>query len=82
VGRDAFVGFCRRENPPATAGVILTLVTHDVDGWHRHLSKRGVPFEKAPAYNPTYDIYHCFLRDPNGYLLEIQAFRDPRWPQA
>ncbi|MGC9334228.1 MAG: VOC family protein, partial [Anaerolineae bacterium] len=19
-------------------------------------------------------IYHCFLRDPNGYLIEIQRF--------
>jgi len=25
-------------------------------------------------------IYHCFLRDPNGYLLEIQRFLDPAWP--
>jgi catechol 2,3-dioxygenase-like lactoylglutathione lyase family enzyme len=40
----------------------------------------GVEFEKAPTMNPDYHIYHCFLRDPNGYLIEIQRFEDPRWP--
>ena len=24
-------------------------------------------------------IYHCFLRDPNGYLIEIQRFLNPAW---
>jgi catechol 2,3-dioxygenase-like lactoylglutathione lyase family enzyme len=80
VARGAFVGFCRRAEPPATGSVIVTWVTDDVDGWHRRLVARGVVFEKPPSYNPAYDIYHCFLRDPNGYLLEIQTFRDPRWP--
>lgn len=80
VGRDAFVGFCQRPDPPVTASVILTLITEDVDGWHRRLIDRGVAFEKPPSYNPAYNIYHCFLRDPNGYLLEIQRFLDPRWP--
>jgi len=23
--------------------------------------------------------FYCFLRDPNGYLIEIQRFEDPRW---
>jgi hypothetical protein len=27
------------------------------------------------------NIYHCFLRDPNGYLIEIQRFLDPAWPR-
>ncbi|OQY24133.1 MAG: hypothetical protein DRJ03_06405 [Chloroflexi bacterium] len=29
--------------------------------------------------NPRYNIYHCFLRDPNGYLIEIQRFLDSAW---
>ncbi len=39
-----------------------------------------VPFEKESAFNPDYKIYHCSLRDPNGYLVEIQRFEDERWP--
>ena len=29
----AFIGICRRDKPPASDGIILTLVTDDVDGW-------------------------------------------------
>jgi hypothetical protein len=36
-----------------------------------------IRFEKPPAANPRYNIYHCFLRDPNGYLLEIRRFLHP-----
>jgi catechol 2,3-dioxygenase-like lactoylglutathione lyase family enzyme len=57
--------------------VILTLVTDDVDGWHERFIAAGVTSEKPPQHNPTFNIYHCFLRDPNGYLLEIQRFEDP-----
>jgi catechol 2,3-dioxygenase-like lactoylglutathione lyase family enzyme len=76
---DAYLGFCQRDAAPEPAGVILTLVTDDVDGWHERLSAAGIAFEKEPAVNPDYGIYHCFLRDPSGYLVEIQRFLDPRW---
>lgn len=79
VAEGAYVGFCGREGAPRPVGVILTFVTDDVDGWYDRLSDAGVLFEKEPAFNPDYRIYHCFLRDPNGYLLEIQRFEDPRW---
>lgn len=78
VGAGGFVGFCRRHDTPAAPhGVILTLVTDEVDAWYERLRARGVTFEQAPRLNPAYGIYHCFLRDPNGYLLEIQRFNDP-----
>jgi catechol 2,3-dioxygenase-like lactoylglutathione lyase family enzyme len=54
-------------------------VTQEVDEYCRLLRERGVVFEKEPAFNADYQIYHCFLRDPNGYLVEIQRFEDPRW---
>ena len=80
-GAGSFLGFCQRAEAPADpAGVIVTLVTAEVDDWYDFLSGRGVSFEKPPAHNPAYNIYHCFLRDPNGYLLEIQQFLDPAWP--
>ena len=79
VNGGAFIGVCQSEKITDTNGVILTLVSEDVDGWHARLEDRGVQFEKAPALNPKFNIYHCFLRDPNGYLIEIQRFEDPNW---
>ncbi|MGC9523842.1 MAG: VOC family protein [Anaerolineae bacterium] len=80
VSSDGYLGFCRRETPTERPeGIILTLVTEEVDAWYRRLSDHGVSFENPPAHNQRYGIYHCFLRDPNGYLIEIQCFDDPRW---
>ena len=41
----------------------------------------GVSCEKEPTYNPTYDIDHAFYRDPDGYLVEVQRFRQAEWPR-
>lgn len=79
VSDGAFIGICQSEKAPDADGVILTLVSDDVDWWYAQLVGRGVQFEKAPALNPKFNIYHCFLRDPNGYLIEIQRFEDPDW---
>ena len=82
VSNDAFLAFCQRPTAEQPEGVIFTLVTQDVDGWHAYLVDRGVAIEKPPTLNPAYNIYQCFVRDPNGYLLEIQTFMDPAWPRA
>lgn len=78
VNENAFVGFCARahapENPP---GVILTLVTEAVDAWHARLFAQGVAFDMPPTRNERYRIDHCFLRDPDGYRIEIQRFEEP-----
>lgn len=80
VSSSGYLGLCQRATAPAEpVGVILTLVTPAVDEWYARLQERGVVFDKAPAVNPNYGIYHCFLRDPNGYLIEIQRFLDPAW---
>ncbi len=80
-GGGCFLGFCQRdETPEVPSGVIITLVTAEVDEWYYYLLDKGLAFEKPPALYPAYNIYHCFLRDPNGYLLEIQQFLDPAWP--
>ena len=82
VGSSAFLGFCRHltSGGEQSSGVILTLVSQDIDGWYDYLRQKGIEFEKPPQYNSQFKIYHCFLRDPNGYLIEIQRFEDPRWP--
>ncbi len=79
---NAFLGFCQHLEAAKPEGVILTLVADDVDGWHDYLRAQGVPIEKPPTLYERFNIYHCFFRDPNGYLLEIQRFLDPAWPAA
>ena len=83
-GGDAYLGFCQTvgehmQAPPAVNHIMLTLVTSDVDGWHAYLLEKGVVIEKPPTLNEKFNIYQCFLRDPNGYLIEIQTFLDPNW---
>ncbi|MBZ0299525.1 MAG: VOC family protein [Anaerolineae bacterium] len=77
VSTDGYLGICQRDGAVIDADrrtLILTLVTPDVDGWYAALRARGVVFEEPPQVNPRYRIYHCFLRDPNGYQIEIQRF--------
>lgn len=77
----SFLGFCQRDGfSPDSSVVIYTLVTSVVDEWYQYLLSKKVEIEKAPAYNPKFNIYHFFFKDPNGYLVEIQEFRDPAWP--
>ena len=74
-----YIGLCQTERSSTLQtgkqpGVIFTLVTQQVNEWYEYLKERGVEFEKPPSKNELYNIYHCFLRDPNGYLIEIQRF--------
>ncbi|GAB1541374.1 VOC family protein [Scytonema sp. NUACC21] len=76
-----YLGLCQTSEtaiPPngKRSHIIFTIVTQQVDEWYEHLKQRGVEFEKPPAFNEKFKIYHCFLRDPNGYLIEIQRFED------
>lgn len=77
VTEDGHLAFCQRdEAPDVPVGVIFTIITPDVDIWYETLRAKGVNFEQPPVENPKYHIYHCFLRDPNGYLIEVQRFLD------
>lgn len=82
VASAGYLGFCRHDRLPGGegaqhAGLILTLVTHDVDGAYAHLVAHGVACEGPPEWSETYGIYHLFARDPDGYRVEIQRFREP-----
>lgn len=79
VNGSGYLGLCQaseRLTPSADkkSSVIFTLVTQQVDEWFEYLKERGIEFEKPPALNENYNIYHCFFRDPDGYLIEIQRF--------
>jgi len=79
ISDSAFVGLCEKVEPLISDGVIVTLVTDDVDGWHDRLRSAGVHIDSGPSHNPVYDIYHCFVRDPDGWRVEIQRFCNPAW---
>jgi catechol 2,3-dioxygenase-like lactoylglutathione lyase family enzyme len=75
VAGDSYLGICQRNDTAKQhSDIILTIVTKDVDQWHTHLQNCGVDIEKAPENNLKYNIYHFFLHDPDGYLIEIQCF--------
>lgn len=82
-GGGGYLGYCERlEGERNTAGVIFTLVVQggsEVDAWYARLLKKGVRIPDPPRHNPLCGIYHFFFRDPDGYTLEIQAFKDTDW---
>ena len=75
------VGQCNEKWSPTPGGIIVTLVTNDVDEWYERLRSKRVVFDAPPSQNDAFNIYHCFLRDPDGYQIEIQRFGDPAWPK-
>ena len=82
ISPDGYLGFCEKEDVSTVKdGVIITLVTEKVDEVIVSLRARGLSLEKEPAFNPAFNIYHAFFRDPNGLLIEVQRFEDPTWPK-
>ncbi len=80
LGGTGFVGFCLGDGPlTPPSGVIITIVTQEVDQWYDRLVAQGVTVDGHARANPSYKIYHFFARDPNGYRVEIQRFDDPNW---
>lgn len=78
----AYVGICRGLEAAPTDGVIVTLVTDDVDAAYARFSAAGVPTEAPPRLNERFGIYHFFARDPAGWRVEVQRFVDPPLPGA
>lgn len=78
-----YLGFCERlETQVKIGGIIFTMTVggkREVDDWYAYLLKKGVDIPDLPKDNLKYEIYHFFFRDPDGYMLEIQAFHDPDW---
>jgi catechol 2,3-dioxygenase-like lactoylglutathione lyase family enzyme len=79
VAGGGFVGFCAKDGAGAVPGIIVTLVTDDVDAWHARVTEAGLETDGAPRLNPQYDIYHFYTTDPDGWAVEVQRFEDPRW---
>ena len=77
VAEGAFLGFCTTTAREFEKGALVTLVTDDVDAWASRLHQAGAVCEKEPSPTPSFGIYNCFFRDPEGRMLEIQRFDEP-----
>ena len=78
VASEAYLGFCQHEGDiPDHKGVIITLLTDEVDEVYRRLLRLNIETEGKPKENGSFGIYHFFARDPDGYRLEVQRFSDP-----
>lgn len=70
-----YLGICSHR-PPDPGGVIVTLLADDVDGWAERLVAAGHEVE-GPTANERFALYHLFVHDPDGHLVEIQRFDEP-----
>ncbi len=69
------LGFCEHvEILNGEKSPIVTFVVEDVDDYYQTLINKSVKVAHPPKENPKFKIYHFFLKDPNGYTLEIQKF--------
>lgn len=71
------LGFCT--HIPVTKSQrcpIITLVADDIDEIYQRLDLAGLSMEHEPRENSRFKIYHFFVTDPNGYLVEVQRFLD------
>lgn len=78
VSPDGYLGVCDHRRPDP-GGVIITLVSDDVDGWADRLRAAGHDVD-GPHANDRFELYHLFVHDPDGHLVEVQRFDEPLRP--
>jgi catechol 2,3-dioxygenase-like lactoylglutathione lyase family enzyme len=77
-GPTSYLGFCERGYTiPTDFRVVITLLIDDVDGVYKLLKARNIAIESEPELSERFNVYQFFVRDPNGYLVEIQRFLEP-----
>lgn len=79
VAEGAYIGICNHAGPPSPDAIMLTVVRADVEQWCASAAEAGAEFDKAPTYNERFGITQAFLRDPDGYIVEVQRFDDLDW---
>ena len=79
--RNSAIGVCRvfGDRVVEPKGGMISLVTADVDALHARLLNNGAHIDEAPQRLERFGIYRFALRDPNGYVIEIQQFDDADW---
>lgn len=77
----SFLGVCDvATRPRGTKGMMLTFLVADARDTCARLEAQGVVFDEPLALRGGGTLRSAFFRDPDGYVLEIQEFLDPRWP--
>ncbi len=81
VSPTGFLGVCDKVGRPrGTKGMMFTFLVENVEEAYAWMVARGVAFDGPPDMRGGKNVYSAFFKDPEGYWLEIQEFRDPRWP--
>jgi catechol 2,3-dioxygenase-like lactoylglutathione lyase family enzyme len=77
-GPTSYIGFCERGySIPREFRVVITLLIDDVDGVYKHLKANNIATESEPELSERFNVYQFFIRDPHGYVVEIQRFLEP-----
>jgi catechol 2,3-dioxygenase-like lactoylglutathione lyase family enzyme len=64
------------ETPPSLKRVsnFLNLRVADIWACYRDWSAKGAPFLTEPLANPDGWEWRCYMRDPDGYLIEVGQY--------
>jgi len=70
------LGFCERAKPDKDFGIITFYcpTREDVDDLYTKFESVA---DAPPKVNEKYDIYHFFMKDPEGRVVEFQQFLGP-----
>jgi hypothetical protein len=52
--------------------VIICLNVYDADAWYNRITSKGIEIEEKPKESERLKIKVFMLKDPEGYVLEIQ----------
>ncbi len=68
---DGNVGY---HKPSEIKPVMLTVIVDDPDAWYKHFKKNNVETINEPHDDEELNLRIFLLKDPEGYVIEIQKF--------
>lgn len=68
---DGSIGY---HKPSDEKPVMLTVIVDDPDAWYEHFKKHKVETLNEPHDDKELNLRIFLLRDPEGYVIEIQKF--------
>ena len=71
---DGKKGFCKVQDKNA---VLLTLVVDDVHSRYTYFKDNGINLVGEVQKKEDIQVHCFFLKDPGGYVLEVQQFLNP-----
>jgi len=71
---DGNIGYHKHD---PTKPVMLTVIVDDPDAWYEHFMENGVETLDKPHDDVELNMRIFLLKDPEGYVIEIQKFNDP-----